>query len=116
MCYDSVSNVSYRVRVDGSVTDILEHVRYLRQVDLSAEEIVMISLEFLVREVVPSAEIVGRYDDCGGENRLHLNVSWVSQTVSSLKVKSCRSASTEKCRSASSFSSTTAEESACLDA
>lgn len=57
MCYDSVSIVSYQVRVDGSVTDILEHVRYLRQIDLSAEEIVMISLEFLVREVIPCASI-----------------------------------------------------------
>lgn len=39
------------------MTDILEHVRYLRQIDLGAEEIVMIALEFLVREVVPCAGI-----------------------------------------------------------
>lgn len=48
--------------------------------------------------------------------RLHLKVSWVSQIVVSLNVNSCLRDSIEKCRSASSFSSTTAEESACFDA
>ena len=45
---------------------------------------------------------------------LHLNVSWVSQIVVSLNKKSCRKSSREKCLSVSSFSSTTAEERACL--
>src|ERR1700761_2527829 len=47
-------------------------------------------------------------------HRLHLNVSWVSQRVPSLKMNNLRRASTEKCRSISSFSSTTADERACL--
>ena len=48
-------------------------------------------------------------------HRLHLNVSCVSQSVSSLNWKSCLSASTEKWRSVSSISSTTARgESACF--
>lgn len=49
-------------------------------------------------------------------HRLHLNVSCVSQSVFSLKRKSFRRESKEKWRSASSFSSTTADDSACLDA
>jgi hypothetical protein len=49
-------------------------------------------------------------------HRLHLYVSCVSDSVSSRNRNSCRSASIEKCRSASSFSSTTASESACFDA
>lgn len=47
---------------------------------------------------------------------LHLKVSCVSQSVFSLNWKSCRNMSTEKCRSVSSFSSTTADDKACLDA
>ncbi len=47
-------------------------------------------------------------------HRLHLNVSCVSQSVFSLNKNSCRSASIEKWRSVFSFSSTTAEERACL--
>lgn len=47
-------------------------------------------------------------------HRLHLKVSCVSHSVFSLNRNSCRSISTEKWRSVSSFSSTTAEESACF--
>lgn len=49
-------------------------------------------------------------------HRLHLNVSCVSHNVFSLNRKSFLSESSEKCRSASSFSSTTADDSACLEA
>ena len=47
-------------------------------------------------------------------HRLHLNVSCVSQSVFSLNRNNFRSASSEKWRSTSSFSSTTAEERDCL--
>ena len=47
-------------------------------------------------------------------HRLHLNVSCVSQRVFSLNRNNFRSASSEKWRSTSSFSSTTAEERDCL--
>jgi hypothetical protein len=49
-------------------------------------------------------------------HRLHLNVSCVSHCVFSLNKNSCRRASKEKCRSVFSFSSTTADDSACFDA
>ena len=48
------------------------------------------------------------------EQRLHLNVSWVSQLVVSFNIKSWRSASREKCLSTSCSSSTTHDDSDCL--
>ena len=48
-------------------------------------------------------------------HRLHLNVSWVSQTVVSLNLKSCRKLSTEKWRSVSSAASTTHADKSCFE-
>jgi hypothetical protein len=112
---------------------------------LCAQYVVVVVLELRVREMVPTATppqrtpnqpnsdeiasekntyvLASPYNNAGALatcfpslHRLHLNVSCVSQSVSSLNWKSCLSASTEKWRSVSSISSTTAEESACFEA
>lgn len=115
--------------------DVLENKGHFVQTDFSPQQIVMIILQFSICKVIPPipgfslnhAErkvtyvLASPYNNAGALmicfpslQRLHLNVSWVSQRVLSLKRKSFRRASTEKCRSMSSFSSTTADERACL--
>ena len=124
------------------MTDVLKDKRYFWQADFSAQKVVVVVFEFRVAIVVPPAIDMRRvhtkknnkkrsntyvlaspYRSAGdlincfpSLHRLHLKVSWVSHKVSSLNEKSCRSISTEKCRSASSFSSTTADERACFEA
>lgn len=122
------------------MANVLKDKRNLGQIDLGSKKVIMVALQLCIRKMIPAS--MGRRSallaTLGSKHtyvlaspyskalllmtcfpflhRLHLNVSCVSQIVSSLNVKSCRRDSSEKCLSASSFSSTTAEDSACLEA
>jgi hypothetical protein len=127
------------------MADVLHDERNVGQSDLGAQEVIVVILKLPIRKMVPPTTIKhtqsarGRRQDeqhyektyvltspynSAGDfticrpslQRLHLNVSCVSLRVSSRNWKSCRRVLSEKWRSTSSFSSTTADESACFEA
>jgi hypothetical protein len=120
------------------VTDVLEYKGDLRKVNLCPQQIIVVVLQLGIREMIPPANhchprnrfskhdtyvLASPYNNTGALmacfpplHLLHLNVSCVSHNVFSLNKNNCRNASIEKCRSAFSFSSTTADDRACFDA
>ncbi len=73
------------------MTDVLEDKTDLWEADLGPQQVIMVIFEFFISKVIPS---------------VHRDRN--------MNKKSCRKSSREKCLSVSSFSSTTAEERACL--